>query len=133
MVDRPATGRGGFPTSFQPHPTACPFVSPHSGPRRGPCVLSPAQLGLQIRSEARRRRAARPPKTHPGAVGAPAAPLLSARHRGSRAGAVTTPFRLVISSPLSLRYRHTSVLKPNQALFLFLISVSVFETLLLQN
>lgn len=72
-------------------------------------------------------------KTHPGAVGAPAAPLLSARHRGSRAGAVTTPFWLVISSPLSLRCRHTSVLEPNQAPFLFLLCVSVSETLLLQN
>lgn len=130
MADRPATGRGSFLTSFQPHPTA--LVSPRSGLRRGPCTLSCAVRTTDPeRGQAETRGAAS--KTHPGAVGAPAAPLLSARHRCSRAGAVTTPFWLVISSPLSLRCRHTSVLEPNQAPFLFLLSVSVFETLLLQN
>lgn len=56
------------------------LVSPRSGPRRGPRTLSPAQAGLQLRSETRRRRATRPPNTDSGAVSAPAAPLLPARH-----------------------------------------------------
>lgn len=110
------------------------LVSPRSGPRRGARTLSSAQLGLQIPSEVRRRRAARrgrqdPPRGRWRAYRAPpfGPPL------GLRAGAVTTPFWLVISSPLNPRCRHTSVLDPNQVLFLFLLGVSVFETLPLQN
>lgn len=58
------------------------LVSPRSGPRRGPRTLSSPQLGLQIPSEVRRRRAARPPRPTPGPLAR--LPLLSARHRGSR-------------------------------------------------
>lgn len=82
VADRPTTGRGGFPKSFQPHPTACSCVPAFRAPARSTypelCTVGTTD---PERGQAETRGAAS--KTHPGAVGAPAAPLLSARHRGS--------------------------------------------------
>lgn len=124
VADRPTTGRGGFPKSFQPHPTACSCVPAFRAPARSTYPeLSTVGTTDPERGQAETRGAAS--KTHPGAVGAPAPPL--GPPPGLQAGAVTTPFWVVISSPLCPRCRHTSVLDPNQVLFLF--GVSVFETL----
>lgn len=51
------------------------LVSPRvPGPSEARVPLSSAQLGLQIRSEARRRRAAQPPRPTPGPLARPARP-----------------------------------------------------------
>lgn len=71
VADRPATGRGGFP-HVVPASSYGLFLCPRvPGPDEAHVPLSSAQLGLQIRSEARRRRAARPPRPTPGPLARP--------------------------------------------------------------
>lgn len=67
VADRPTTGRGGFPTSFQPHPTACSCVPAFRAPAR-PTYPELCTVGTTDpeRGQAETRGAARPPRPTPG-------------------------------------------------------------------